>query len=74
MEVVGSACCSLDQGVVFIVAGTSDPAGKRVIAVCNVDGEEVIGRIGFAWREEVAFVQTMKERRFGEYGCGEFDA
>ena len=32
-----------DQGVVFIVAGAGDPAGERVVAVCDVDGEEVIG-------------------------------
>ena len=55
MEVVGGACSLPDQGVVFIVAGTSDPAGERVVAVCYVDGEEVVGRVGFAWRIVVAF-------------------
>ena len=56
MEVVGGACCLLDQGVVFIVAGTGDPAGERVVAVFYVDGEEVIGRVGFARWVVVAFV------------------
>ena len=55
MEVVGGVCCLPNQGVVFIVAGAGDPAGERVVAVCDVDGEEVIGRVGFAWRVVVAF-------------------
>ena len=50
VQQVGGASCLPNQGVVFIVAGAGDPAGKWVVAVCDVDGEEVIGWVGFAWR------------------------
>ena len=50
MEGVGGSCCLPNQGVMFVVAGAGDSARKWVVAVCDVDGEEVIGWIGFAWR------------------------
>ena len=45
-----------NQGVMFIVAGAGDSAGKWVVmvVVCDVDCEEVIGWIGFAWRVVMA--------------------
>ena len=62
MEGVGGSCCLPNQGVMFVVAGAGDTARKRVVAVCDVDGEEVVGWIGFAWREEITFVLTMGKR------------
>ena len=59
MQVVGGSCCLPNQGVMFGVAGGCDGARKRVIAVCYVDSEEVVGWIGFAWREEITFVLAM---------------
>ena len=38
----------------FIVAGAGDSAGKWVVAVCDVDCEEVVGWIGLAWRVVMA--------------------
>jgi hypothetical protein len=45
----------------FIVARGGDSARKWVVAVSYVDGEEVIGWIGFAWRVMIAFVLTMEK-------------
>ena len=45
----------------FVVAGAGNSTGKWVVAVCYVDGEEVIGWIGFAWRVIDAFGLTMEE-------------